>query len=250
MKLKKVKISIVSYLNTTPLVFGIENNSLFLDQIELHKDIPSECARKLIDGEVDLGLIPVAAIPKLKEAHIISDYCIGAVGKVKSVLLVSDVPLNGIETIYLDYHSRTSVNLCRVLCRELWKIEPEFIAGEPGFENKVSGTTAGVIIGDRTFNFEKNYAYQFDLAEEWQTLTGLPFVFAAWVSNKKLSDKFITQFNQVMQEGLSQLDQSIKTSTQHIISEANLKEYLTTYINFNFDDQKKQAMQLFLSKLD
>ncbi|MFB1022384.1 MAG: hypothetical protein QMC40_06450, partial [Vicingaceae bacterium] len=137
----------------------------------------------------------------------------------------------------------------RVLCRELWKIEPEFIAGEPGFESKVSATTAGVIIGDRTFNFEKNYAYQFDLAEEWQTLTGLPFVFAAWVSNKKLSDEFITQFNQVMQEGLSQLDQCIKTSTQRIISEASLKEYLTTYINFDFDNKKKQAMQLFLSKL-
>ena len=249
MKLEKIKISIVSYLNTTPLVFGIENNSSFLEQIELHKDIPSECARKLINGEVDLGLIPVAAIPKLKESHVVSNYCIGAIGKVKSVLLVSDVPLNKIEKIYLDYHSRTSVNLFKVLCNELWNIAPEFIAGEPGFENQISGTTAGVIIGDRTFNFERDYNYQFDLAEEWQTLTNMPFVFAAWVSNKKLPDEFIAKFNQVMHQGLNQLEESINASTQELISKEELKEYLTTYINFDFDEDKRKAMSLFLSKL-
>jgi len=247
--LKKVKISIVSYLNTTPLVFGIENNLQFSNQIELHKDIPSECARKLIDGEVDLGLIPVAAIPNVREAHVISDYCIGAVGKVKSVLLVSEVPLQEIEKIYLDYHSRTSVNLCRVLCKELWNIAPTFIAGEASFESQISGTTAGVIIGDRTFHLNKEYTHQFDLAEEWQILTGLPFVFAAWVSNKKLPDQFITEFNQVMQDGLNHLDTSISSSTQNLISKTLLREYLTKYINFDFDKQKREAMNLFLSKL-
>ena len=248
--MEKVKISIVSYLNTTPLVFGIEKNSSFLEQIELHKDIPSECARKLIDGEVDLGLIPVAAIPKLKESYIVSNYCIGAIGKVKSVLLVSDVPLHEIEKVYLDYHSRTSVNLCKVLCNELWEITPEFIVGEPGFENQIYGTTAGVIIGDRTFNFERDYNYQFDLAEEWQTLTNMPFVFAAWVSNKKLPDEFIAELNHVMQQGLNQLEESINSSTQDIISKEELKEYLTTYINFDFDEDKRTAMSLFLSKLE
>ncbi len=231
-------------------MFGIENNKSFLEQIELHKDIPSECARKLITGEVDLGLIPVAAIPNMEEAHVISNYCIGAVGKVKSVLMVSDVPLQEIENIYLDYHSRTSVNLCKVLCREHWNIAPNFIAGEAGFENQISGTTAGVIIGNRTFHLEKDYSYMFDLAEEWQILTGLPFVFAAWVSNKKLSAEFIEEFNQVMQEGLSQQDISIKSSAQKIVSKEVLKDYLTTYIDFDFDSTKRKAMKLFLSKLN
>ena len=249
-KLEKIKVSIVSYLNTTPLVFGIENTPSFLDQIELHKDIPSECARKLIDGEVDLGLIPVAAIPKLKEAHVLSDYCIGAVGKVKSVLLVSDVPLDQIETIYLDYHSRTSVNLCKILCKEHWQIAPDFIPGEPGFENNISGTTAGVIIGDRTFNFEKEYAYQFDLSEEWQKLTTLPFVFAAWVSTKKLSAAFIQAFNQALHFGLDQMDESIKRSSQTTITPKELKEYLTEFIDFDLNEDKRTAMNLFLSKLE
>ena len=248
-RLDKIKISIVSYLNTTPLVYGLENYGPIQGQIDLQKDIPSECARKLIAGEVDLGLIPVAAIPSLKEANIVSDYCIGAVGKVKSVLLLSDVPLNKIEKIYLDYHSRTSINLCKVLCRELWNIEPEFIASEAGFENKVSGTTAGVIIGDRTFNLQKDYAFQFDLAEQWQVHTGLPFVFATWVSTKKLSADFIELFNKALEFGLDQLDLSIAHSTQTTINKEGLKDYLTEYIDFDFDSKKREAMNLFLSKL-
>ena len=248
--LEKIKVSIVSYLNTTPLVFGIENTPSFLNKIELHKDIPSECARKLIAGEVDLGLIPVAAIPSIKNAQVVSDYCIGAVGKVKSVLLVSDVPLNQIEKIYLDYHSRTSVNLCKILCKEHWQIAPDFLPGEPGFENNISGSTAGVIIGDRTFNFEKEYVYQFDLSEEWQKLTTLPFVFAAWVSNKQLPSDFLVNFNLAMKNGLNQLEASISNSSQKLISKEELKEYLTTYIDFDFSEEKQKAMNLFLSKLE
>lgn len=248
-KLEKIKVSIVSYLNTTPLVFGIENTPSFLDQIELHKDIPSECARKLIAGEVVLGLIPVAAIPSIKHAHVVSNYCIGAVGKVKSVLLVSDVPLHRIEKIYLDYHSRTSVNLCKILCKEHWQIAPEFLPGEPGFENSICGTTAGVIIGDRTFNFEKEYTYQFDLSEEWQKLTSLPFVFAAWVSNKQLPSDFLVHFNLAMKNGLNQLEESISNSAQNLISKEALNEYLTSYIDFDFNEEKQKAMNLFLSKL-
>lgn len=247
--MEKIKVSIVSYLNTTPLVYGLENHSAFLEKIELHKDIPSECARKLIAGEVDLGLIPVAAIPSVKDAQVVSDYCIGAVGKVKSVLLLSEVPLNEIEEIYLDYHSKTSVNLCKVLCKEHWKIQPKFISGKPGFEGKISGSKAGVIIGDRTFNFEKEYAYQLDLSEEWQKLTGLPFVFAAWVSNKPLPTEFITQFNIAIKHGLQQLEVSITSSSQNLISTVKLKKYLTRYIDFDLSEDKRKAMNLFLSKL-
>ena len=77
---------------------------MFLEKVELSRDIPSECARKLIAGEVDLGLVPVAVIPEVNNAQIISDYCIGAEGKVHSVLLLSETPLEEIEKVYLDYH--------------------------------------------------------------------------------------------------------------------------------------------------
>src|SRR4051812_36736309 len=123
----KIKISIVSYLNSKPFVYGIEHSDL-LNEIDLQQDIPSVCAQKLIDGKVDIGLIPVAVLPLLKEKYIISDYCIGAVGKVASVMLYSDVPLDRISSVLLDYQSRTSVTLVKVLAKNFWKISPEWIS--------------------------------------------------------------------------------------------------------------------------
>lgn len=247
--LKKTKVSIVSYLNTTSFLYGIEKDQDLLEQIELYKDIPSECARKLLEGEVDLGLIPVAVIPQLKEAHIVSDYCIGAIGKVKSVLLLSEVPLHEIESIYLDYQSKTSVNLCKILCSELWKIQTNFLHAHEGYEQNIKGNTAGVIIGDRTFHLDKAYPYQYDLAEEWQKLTSLPFVFAAWVSNKKLDNTFIERFNLALKAGLEQQDQAIAAQKDSSISQEELQEYLSKYIQFDLDAAKQEGMNLFLSKL-
>ena len=108
--MNKIKISAVSYLNSKPFIYGLHHSNLF-NEIELSQDIPSVCAQKFIDEKVDIGLIPITVIPKLKEYYIISDYCIGAVGKVSSVMLYSDVPLNAIKNILLDYQSLTSVTL-------------------------------------------------------------------------------------------------------------------------------------------
>ena len=237
-------------MNTTPLVYGIENSPEFYAQVQLSKDIPSVCAEKLITGEVDLGLVPVAIIPKLKSAEIITDYCIGAEGKVKSVSLFSEVPLSEIEYIYLDYQSRTSVALCKILCKEFWKISPTFLPAEPGYEDKINKRTAAVIIGDRTFHLPKPYNFEFDLADEWQKMTGLPFVFAAWVTNKKLPEAFISNFNSTLKFGLQHLDNAIEQSKVKSISNAALKEYLTTFIKFDLTENKKKGLNLFLSKLD
>jgi len=247
--LEKIKISAVSYLNTLPFIYGIEQDLELLNQIELSKDMPSECARKLIDGEVDLGLIPVAAIPELAESHIISDYCIGAVGKVKSVLLLSNVPIEKIETIYLDYQSRTSVKLCRILCEHHWKVKPVFLNSEAGYEQKIEGNTAGVIIGDRTFYLEKKYSHQYDLAEEWQKMTGLPFVFAAWVSNRKLPAEFVEEFNKAIYLGVNDIELVVNNQEELTIPRRVLMEYFTKNISYELDDEKKEGLKKFLSFL-
>ena len=114
--------------------------------------------------------------------EIISDYCIGAVGKVKTVVLFSQVPLNQITKIYLDTHSRTSVNLVKVLAREYWKINPEWEQWDETQTNSLP--VSAVMIGDKTFAMVQQYRYTYDLAEEWQDFTNLPFVFACWVANK------------------------------------------------------------------
>jgi chorismate dehydratase len=246
MKIQKIKVSAVSYLNTLPFLYGI-NNSKVKEELDLSLDIPSDCAKKLLLGEVDLGLVPVAIIPQLKEYHIVSDYCIGAEGKVDSVALYSDVPLDEIEEIYLDYQSKTSVNLVQVLAKEHWKITPKWINAVEGFENKITGKTAGVIIGDRTFNFSKKYKY--DLAEEWKCFTGLPFVFACWISNKPLSTSFINRFNEALKNGVENTTQVVSDYNEENISKKTLENYLTKYISYPLNANKHKAIKLFIEAI-
>jgi len=245
MTVKKIKVSAVSYLNTLPFLYGIKNSEVE-KEIDLSLDIPSDCAKKLLSGEVDLGLVPVAILPQLKEYYIISDYCIGAEGEVDSVALYSDVPLNEIENILLDYHSKTSVNLVQVLAKKYWDISPNWINTTEGFEYEIEGKTAGVIIGDRTFNLSKVYKCKYDLAEEWRKFTGLPFVFACWVSNKELPVSFITQFNKALEQGVNNIGEVVKGYNEASISKENLLTYLTNNISYSLDENKRKAIDKFL----
>ena len=246
--MSKVKISVVSYLNSKPFIYGLENTN-FKNQIELQQDIPSICAQKLINKTVDIGLIPVAILPRLKEHHIISDYCIGAVGKVESVCLYSHVHLSEIKTILLDYQSRTSVTLVKVLAKELWHISPEWKNAEKDFENTIQHTTAAVIIGDRTFGLENKFPFKYDLAEEWQKLTGLPFVFACWVANKKLSSEFIEQFNSSLKTGIDNIENIAETIQNQENYQINVKHYLQNNISYVLNKPKREGLELFLAYL-
>ncbi len=246
---KKVKISAVSYLNTLPFLYGIKNNSI-IEKIDFEQDIPSVCASKLLENKVDIALVPVAVIPFLQNPHIISDYCIGASGKVKTVLLLSDVPLQDIKSIYLDYQSRTSVNLIKVLAKKHWKINPQWINAQKGYEQNIKNNTAGLIIGDRTFHIQNQYEYVYDLAEEWEKYSGLPFVFAVWTANKPVEKDFIDDFNTALSFGINNLTQVSKEYYSNFPeSKINLHEYFTKYISYEFDTKKKQAMKLFFSEL-
>ena len=121
-----LKVTAVNYLNTKPLLYGLVKSGM-TKKIDLQLDIPSECARKLEAGEVDFGLVPAAVIPSLSSPYIISDYCIGTIGTVATVCIYSDVPLEKVEKIYLDFHSRTSVQLTKILIKNYWKLPIEFI---------------------------------------------------------------------------------------------------------------------------
>ena len=241
---KKYSVSIVKYTNTLPLRYGI-NHSKVLDEMDLQLDIPAVCAQKLLDDKVDIGLIPVAVIPLLKEYHIISNYCIGSNERVDTVKLYSNVPLEEIETIYLDYQSRTSIMLAKVLCRNFWKISPVFINAEAGFETKIANKDAAVVIGDRCFTLNGTYKYEFDLAFEWKKFTNLPFVFAAWVSNKKIDANFIEKLESAMKYGIEHVDAAIKEDS-NIKNPDMIKQYLTARINYDLDEAKKKSLNLFL----
>src|SRR5204862_4318743 len=115
------------YLNTRPLIYGLERPPVS-ELIELKGDYPSKIADMLLTNEIDVGLVPVAVITQLPSCHIVGDHCIGAEGEIASVALFSEVPMDEIKKIYLDYQSRTSVALLKYLVKEYWGIDPEFIA--------------------------------------------------------------------------------------------------------------------------
>lgn len=154
--MSKIKISAVSYTNTKPFMYGIEHSEL-IHKIDLSLDIPTDCAAKLINNQVDIGLIPVAAIPLVPNANIVADYCIGSVGAVNSVFVFSNVPFQEIKTVKLDSHSRTSNNLAKVLLKFHWKQEVSFTT------DLDATTDAMVLIGDRTFGKKSDYAYAYDM---------------------------------------------------------------------------------------
>jgi chorismate dehydratase len=241
--LKKIKVGAVSYLNTKPLLYGIERSQELKEQIELIKDYPSKIATQLLDGTIDVGLVPVAVIPKMKEYHIISDYCIGAEGDVASVCLFSDVELDKVEKILLDYQSKTSVALCKVLLKDYWKKHIMLEDAKQDFSEEIGGTTAGVLIGDRALRQRRKSKYIYDLGSEWKRFTGLPFVFAAWISNKKLPENFIHLFNERNSEGLNDINAVIK---ENDFADYDLHTYYTHNISYTLTAEKLKGMHLFL----
>ena len=241
---RKIRVGAVSYLNAKPLVYGFEKG-MMQDIVELSFEFPSKVASQLMNDEIDIGLVPVAAIPYLKEHHIISDFCIGTEGEVASVCLFSDVPLQKIETILLDYQSRTSVILLQIILKDHWKIAPKIIIAESGYESEITGTTAGLVIGDRAFIQRKKSKYHFDLGLAWKEMTGLPFVFAAWVSNKELSDVFIKRFNEAISEGLTHKKE---ISDAILYEEYDLLKYYEENISYELNLSKRNALNLFLEK--
>jgi chorismate dehydratase len=244
--LKKIKVGAVSYLNTKPLLYGIRRSAELMEMIELVEDYPAKIAAMLIEGTIDVGLAPVAVIPKLNEWHIVSDYCIGANGDVASVCLFSEVPIDKIEKVLLDYQSRTSVNLCKVLLKHYWKINPVIEEAKENYISEIKGTTAGVVIGDRALNQRKISPFIYDLAGSWKAMTGLPFVFATWIANKELPPAFTALFNQANGLGLAHLDEVIAENPYPVY---DLKKYYSTNISYNLNDQKKEGMNMFLEYL-
>jgi chorismate dehydratase len=206
-----------------------------LHAIDLSLDIPSVCANKLIENQVDIGLVPVAALLHIKDYHIISNYCIGANGAVDSVFIFSNKPILEIETLQLDAQSNTSNLLSKVLLKYHWKINPKLVE---------TGVADGIVqIGDRTFLNRNQFKYHYDLALEWHKFTGLPFVFAVWASNKIISDDFKTSFNAALEYGLNHRMEMIADLEE--VKNIDLEDYLMKKIDFNLDQDKLAALAKF-----
>ena len=234
----------VSYLNTKPLLYGLLRSPIS-DTLVMDLAIPSECARQLVEGEADIALVPVAVLPELPYYEIISDYCIGADGAVATVCIYGDVPLEQMTHVYLDHHSRTSVMLTRLLLEEYWDHGVTFLDAEDGYIDHINGTIGGLVIGDRTIGLDRRFQYVYDLGKAWKDHTGLPFVFAAWVTTKQLPKSFIAQFNAALKEGLEHLPQ-LQLLLPPPGPDFDLTDYFTHYIDYDLDAAKRAALERFL----
>jgi len=243
-----LRISAVSYLNTFPFVYGI-NESGMLSNFNLLLDVPSKTAERLKAGDADVALIPVGALPEIGQFHYISDFCVGAVGAVKTVLLLSKVPLDRITKIHLDYDSRTSVKLVRVLASHHWHINPQWENLGEGQASAARDIESLVAIGDKTFELRHRYPYVYDLAEAWIAFSGLPFVFSAWVSRKRLPDNILQQFSGALSYGVSHKRECLDYFKDKLPANQDCFRYLEENISFAFDDSKKEGLKLFLKHL-
>ena len=214
--------------------------------MHLVEDYPARIAQMLLNNEIDVGLVPVAIIPKMQEHFIVTDYCIGAEGAVGSVCLFSEVPLERVEKVLLDYQSRTSVALARVLIKHYWKITPVLEDAKEDFREYIKGTTAAVVIGDRAFEQRRQSTYMYDLAAAWKAFTGLPFVFAAWIANKKLPKEFIEEFNQANKIGLLSIDKVVAENPYPLY---DLDYYYHHNISYHLTADKRKGLDKFLSLL-
>jgi len=245
--MEKIRVTPVKYINSYPFIIGLREGEIS-SQIEIDVCHPSECADRLINGKTDIGLIPVAMLATMKEYHIISDYCLSTNGEVRTVLLVSNDPVEHISRIYLDFRSRSSVALCRILAARYWKKEFEWLGTTEDFDiTAMKHGEAAVMIGDRCFEYARHFSNRIDLGHEWKKFTGLPFVFACWVSVKQLPDDFIFLFSKALGEGVGRKNEAVTMLGEDSPATPNeVIDYLNNNIDFNLDSQKKKALKLFI----
>jgi chorismate dehydratase len=239
---RKIRVGAVSYLNTKPFIYGLENGPI-KDQIELTLDYPANLVKLLKEDKIDIGLVPVGALPGLGEYHIVSDYCIGTEGEVASVAVFSEVPMEEIEEVYLDYQSRTSVLLCKLLFEKHWKKSVKFIPAEDeGYIAEIKGKKAGLIIGDRALMNRAKFPYIYDLGLGWKEMTGLPFVFAVWVSLKEMKIEINQSLNDAFRIGVIKFKQLDPVK----FSQFMIDDYFKKNISYDLNPQKMKSFLLFI----
>jgi chorismate dehydratase len=241
----RIQVSLVSYSNTLPFSYGIEKGDLKTELL-IWEDYPSLSSRRVANEDVDIALVPVGILPQLKKYNIFGRYCIGAVGKVDSVILFSNSEINKIKNIKLDYQSTTSNKLLQILCKEHWKIDSKFEVTQAGYETTIANDEGGLIIGDRAFAAKDKFKYQYDLAEAWMDLTGLPFVFAVWVNISDVDPAKLEELNLCFDIGV---DRIVEVCKKHHELEFDLLDYLSNKISYPFDAEKRKGLSLFLEKL-
>jgi chorismate dehydratase len=251
--MKPFRISAISYLNTAPLMWDFEHGAA-RSVFGISYTIPSQCAATLRQGSADIGIIPAAAYTSIPDLVILPGVAIASRRAVRSILLVSKVPLEKIQTVALDTSSLTSVALVKVLFAKWWGGNRTFTAMAPDIEQMLTKNDAGLVIGDPALKIDRSRYLTYDLAEEWIRLTGKPFVFAFWaVRQAALKDAprdldLAAVFQESRDHGLlpESLDRIAREWAPRLeLGEEEVKRYLTENIHYLLDPECLDGMKLF-----
>lgn len=250
--MKPLRISAISYLNTAPLMWDFERG--VRPDFEVSYTIPSLCAASLREGSADVGIIPAAAYTSISNLAIIPGVAIASRRAVRSILLVSKVPLEEIRTVAVDTSSMTSVALIKILFAKWWGGGRTFTPMAPDIEQMLETHDAGLVIGDPALQINRSRYVTYDLAEEWIRLTGKPFVFAFWAvrqASLTAADRDLdlaATFQESRDHGLlpKSLDHIATTWSPRLrLSQTEVKSYLTENIYYSLDPACLEGMQLF-----
>lgn len=241
-----LRLGAVSYLNTKPLVYGLDARP---HDFDIRFDVPSKCATLLHEGAVDLGLIPAIEYLRGTDYHIVPDVAIASDGEVATVALFTRKALAEIESIALDLSSRTSVALTRVLCAKHWRIEPAFLPSEPDLEGMLSRADAALVIGDPAFDIDPaaREVTKIDLGAEWKALTGLPFVYAMWVGRPgAASVEQVRDLQQARDRGVAHLQEIARTvgGGDRALEQRSLV-YLRDNLKFSLGEREAAGLRRF-----
>ena len=251
--MRRLRISAISYLNTAPLMWDFEHGEAGRE-FDISYTLPSACARSLAEGAADIGIIPAAAYAEIPSLQILPEIAIASRREVRSILLVSKVPLEKVRTVALDTSSMTSVALTKILFEKWLGGGRTFTSMAPDLDRMLAAHDAGLLIGDPALKIDRKRYHTLDLAEEWIRHTGKPFVFAFWAvrrdalreaapaldlpavfQNSRDHGLEPSSINKIAHEWAPRLD----------ISEADVRSYLTQNIHYHLDAGCLEGLRLF-----
>ena len=270
----RLRISIVQYLNTAPLVWGFTNGPL-RGKYELSFTVPSQCAEALRTGAADVAIIPAIEYARIEGLVVLPDLAIAAQGQVRSLLLIAKKPIGEARRIALDRGSRSTQALVRILCADYWKIEPEFFEAAPELERMLRGADAALLIGDPALRLSiavedsarrgasgelicsgenagipVGSIYIYDVVEEWQRATELPAVLAVWAARRDAATPEVVQdFLASRDYGLARIGEISEVAAKELgLPAAALEKYLRENIDFTLSAENQRGLEHFYAR--